>query len=543
MQFGDIPVETAEGAILVHSLKAGSKHFKKGRVLSSPDIEILRAANIQIVTAARIEDGDVHEDAAATRIASACAGPELSQSAPFTGRVNLIADADGVAVIDQEALNELNLTHEAITIATVPAFETVQAGQLVATIKIIPFAAPAAAVTACEALARQAHPLVHVQQFRPKKVAFIQTVLPGTKPSVLDKTSLVMGSRLDQVGATLASEHRVDHSVAPLSTAIGATVESSDIIFIAGASAITDRRDIIPKAIERAGGTVDHFGMPVDPGNLLLFGTVSGKPVVGMPGCARSPKLNGFDWVLQRLAADIRVTKQDIMTMGVGGLLKEIETRPQLRASKTEIQNKSAPFAPKIAAILLAAGRSTRMGVQNKLLADVEGKPMIRQVAEQITASRCVSTTVVVGHERDRVAEALDGLSISTVENPDYKTGLASSVKTGLAQLPTDCDGFLVCLGDMPTVTTPDIDRLIAAFNPVEGRAICIPVHRAKRGNPILFAKRFAVDMTDLEGDVGARRLIGTYEELVCEVETEAGVLADIDTPEALAKFKVQTSR
>lgn len=537
MRFGDTSIDDALGSILVHSTRAGSKRLKKGRVLTEPDLEALREAGVATVIAATLDPGDVHEDVAALRVAKAAAGPGQSISAPFTGRVNLIADAAGVARIDVAAVDALNLLDEAITIATVPPFAVVQPGQMVATIKVIPFAAPEDLVARCEEIARKAGPMIAVAPFRPKRAIFVQTRLKDTKESILDKTTGVMTARLEKAGASLAAEARVKHDTAELAQAITDLNgrENPDLIFIAGASAITDRRDVIPAAIEQAGGTVDHFGMPVDPGNLLLFGTLHGVPVVGMPGCARSPKLNGFDWVLERLAADIPVTRADIMKMGAGGLLKEIETRPQPR-SGPGVTQAGVQRAPRIAAILLAAGRSTRMGARNKLLAELDGEPMVRHVARHLAASKATGTTVVLGHEADRVRDALQGIDLAFVRNPDFADGLSTSVKAGLAALPEDCDGFIVCLGDMPTVRTQDIDRLIAAFNPLEGRAICMPVHQGKRGNPVLFARRFAAEMSELEGDTGARRLIGMHEDEVCEVETEGGVLLDIDTPDALAR-------
>lgn len=543
MRFGDTPIEDALGSILVHSTRAGTKRLKKGRILTEPDIDALRAAGIATVIAATLDPGDVHEDDAARRVAEAAAGPGQSVSAPFTGRVNLIADAAGVARVDIAAVDAMNLLDEAVTIATVPPFAVVQPGQMVATIKVIPFAAPEDIVAQCEEIARKAAPMISVAQFRPKRAVFIQTQLKDTKESILDKTTSVMTARLDKVGAAMAAEARVAHEAEALAQSIAelAGRESPDLIFIAGASAITDRRDVIPAAIELAGGTVDHFGMPVDPGNLLLFGTLAGKPVVGMPGCARSPKLNGFDWVLERLAADIPVTRVDIMKMGAGGLLKEIETRPQPRSGPKDngsgSDHSGVPRAPRIAAILLAAGRSTRMGAQNKLLAEVDGKPMVRHVAEHLKASKVTRITAVLGHEAARVRDALQDFGLDFVENPDFADGLSTSVKAGVAALPANCDGFIVCLGDMPTVRREDIDRLIAAFNPVEGRAICIPVHHGKRGNPVLFARRFADEMAGLEGDSGARRLIGAHEDEVCEVDTEGGVLLDIDTPDALDRL------
>ena len=277
--------------------------------------------------------------------------------------------------------------------------------------------------------------------------------------------------------------------------------------------------------------------MPVDPGNLLLLGRFDdGAPVLGLPGCARSPKLNGFDWVLQRLLAELPLEGRDIMLMGSGGLLKEVPGRLLPRsAAVSKPEQSEAPVAPRIAAIILAAGQSRRMGKVNKLLAELDGKPMVVRVADAILASSARPIIAVVGHQADKVRAALSGLDVTVVENPDYAAGLSTSLKRGLAAAPGEIDGVLVCLGDMPNVTPTDIDRLIGAFNPLEGCAICVPTVEGKRGNPVLWSKRFFAEMGDISGDVGARHLIGAYPELICEVEmTGEDALIDIDTPEAL---------
>jgi molybdenum cofactor cytidylyltransferase len=309
---------------------------------------------------------------------------------------------------------------------------------------------------------------------------------------------------------------------------------------VVGASAITDRRDVIPAAVERSGGTVEHFGMPVDPGNLLLLGRHGETSVLGLPGCARSPKLNGFDWVLQRLIADVPVTRRDIMLMGAGGLLKEIPTRPQPRSGAERVRVAStAQRAPSIAAVILAAGRSSRMRGANKLLAEVDGTPMVVHAVDAALASRARPVIAVTGNDADRVAAAHAGKPVTLVHNPDFAEGISGSLKRGLAAVPDDCDGALICLADMPRIGAAALDRLIAAFNPVEGRAICVPTFNGKRGNPVLWARRFFPEMTDLAGDVGARHLIGDHAELVCEVAMpDDAILTDIDTPEALASIR-----
>jgi molybdenum cofactor cytidylyltransferase len=536
MKFGETPLSDAVGAILAHSVRAGGVSFKKGRVLREEDTEKLRDAGIETVIAARLEASDVGEDDAAARIAKAVAGRNLKISAAFTGRVNLYAECGGIVDYDLERLNSINLVDEAATVALLPPFAQVAARQMVATVKIIPFAAPETVVVACEQLG--ASSLVRVAPYRARRVGLVQSSLPGTKQSVLDKTTKVLNDRVVALGGVLKAERRCDHKAAAIRSEIELLIQNGcDMVLVAGASAITDRRDVIPAAIVEAGGEIDHFGMPVDPGNLLLLGHIGDVPTLGLPGCARSPKLNGADWVLQRLFADVTITGRDMMTMGAGGLLKEIPARPLPRAEATAV---SAPSAPKIAAIILAAGQSRRMGVTNKLLADIEGQPMVTRVANAVKSSAASPVIAVVGHEANEVRLALSDTQIQCTENTNFTDGLSTSLTAGLAALPDDIDGVLICLGDMPRVSANQIDRLIAAFDPLEGRAICVPTYNGKQGNPILLARRFFDEMQEITGDRGARHLIDGYHELTCEVEmAEDSVLVDVDTPKALEALRV----
>ena len=249
----------------------------------------------------------------------------------FTGRANLHATARGLLVVDRERVDRFNRIDEAVTLATLPEHAVVDPRQMVATVKIIPFAIPASLVERCRTALGDG-PLLRVAPFRPWRARLIQTELPSVAAKVLDKTVRITRDRLAAVAGELLGETRCAHTAAAVAAAVrAAKAEGCDMILIAGASAITDRHDVLPAGIEAAGGTLEHFGMPVDPGNLLLLARLDGRPVLGLPGCCRSPKLNGLDWVLQRLAAGIEVTGRDIMGMGVGGLLSEIPSRPQPR--------------------------------------------------------------------------------------------------------------------------------------------------------------------------------------------------------------------
>ena len=545
LRFGEIPADEAAGAILAHSLKLGATVLKKGRVLSAADIEAIAAAGLSHVVAARLDPGDIREDEAAGRVADAVAGGNIATSPAFTGRANLFAEARGVLVFDRDRLDRLNLVDEAVTLGTLPPFAIVEPRQMVATVKIIPFAVPDAAVARAADFAAEGGPLLRVAAFAARRVALIQTRLPGLKESILDKTRAVTEQRLAALGSVLAREERCGHATAELAPRIAAAVEAgAEIVLVHGASVIVDRRDVIPAAIEAAGGRIEHFGMPVDPGNMLLLGRLGDRPVLGLPGCARSPKVNGFDWVLERLAAGVPVGREDIMRMGAGGLLAEIPSRPLPRAEASpgpaarQVQPKVPP-GPRIAALLLAAGQSRRMGGPNKLLEPIDGTPMVARTAQRLLSSRARPIVAVLGNQAERVDAALGNLPVERVRNPAFAEGLSTSLKRGLAALPDDIDGVIVCLGDMPLVAGRDLDRLIAAFNPVEGRAIVVPTRRGKRGNPVLWARRFFAEMAELAGDVGAKHLIGEHAELVCEVEMDSdGVLVDIDTPDALAALR-----
>jgi molybdenum cofactor cytidylyltransferase len=544
MKFGTFPLGEAKGAILAHSHRLPERTLKKGRKLTAEDIDTLRGAGYKALVCAKIEDGDILEDDAADQLADAVSGPLLSKAVAFTGRCNLFAEADGLVVYDPRRLNGFNLVDESITLGVVPPYQNVTKGQMVATLKIIPFALASNTVRIAQSIAGKSERLITVAPFRALKVGLVQSKLTGTKESVLDSTRRVTEARLRDIGCALSREIRCEHDEVSVSRAIADVLSSGiDLVLVSGASAVVDRRDIVPASIEKAGGVIRHFGMPVDPGNLMLIGEINDITVVGMPGCARSPKLNGFDWVLQRIVADVPAGPEDIMRMGVGGLLKDVVTRPLPRAKARPGEDKpdetlSPSRAPRIAALVLAAGQSRRMGRNNKLLAEIDGIAMVRRTAENILGSRARPVVAITGHERERTEEILGDLDLSFAHNPDYADGLSTSMKAGLSALDDDVDGILVCLGDMPRVSPETIDKLIGAFDPLESRAICVPTWRGKRGNPVLWSRQFFEEMMEVSGDVGARHLIGTHSELVVEVEMkDDGVMIDVDTPDALARL------
>ena len=539
MKFGAVPVGEALGATAVHSIRQGDLVLKKGTLIRAEEIAALNAAGVKEIVVARLEPNDVSEDRAAADIAAAIGGDNVRLDRAFTGRCNLFAEKAGVLVVDRDAVDRLNRVDEAVTVATLAAYKPVVEGEMIATVKIIPFGVAGGARDKAMAEAVRVQPVIRVAPYTIKKVGIVSTLLPGLAAKVIDKTLRITEARIAPAGARIVMEKRVPHEQAALAGAIAQVRDAgAELVIVFGASAIADRRDVIPMAIETAGGEIEHFGMPVDPGNLMLVGRIAGQPVVGAPGCARSPKENGFDWILMRLLAGLPVTRADITGMGVGGLLMEIVTRPQPRAEPQPEKGK------RVAAVVLAAGRSTRMGAVNKLIAEIGGKPLVRIAAEQALASHASPVIVVTGHEKDKVAAALAGLPVRLVHNPDYAEGLGSSLRTGIAAVPAEADGAIVCLGDMPQVDAPLIDKLIAAFDPEKGALVVTPTIDGRRGNPVVWSRRFFPDLMAVQGDIGARNLIGSYAEAVVEVPVAGeGALIDVDTPESLSAVKAEIER
>jgi molybdenum cofactor cytidylyltransferase len=337
MKFGAVPIELSLGGIVAHRFKFGPIVLDKGEIVTASHVAALRDLGVEDIVVAQMEPGETGEDAAALAVAEALAGENLAVRVPMSGRVNLHAKCDGIFVADRQMIDRLNEMDEAITLATVAPMAAVLEGEMVATVKIIPFAVAQSAFSAALAVARAGQ--LSMAAYQPQRIGVVSTLLPGLKSSIVDKTLTVLADRIASSGSFIAVEERVVHEAPALARTIARLARVTDIVIVFGASAITDRRDVIPAAIEACGGHILQFGMPVDPGNLLLLARLDdATPVLGAPGCARSCKENGFDWVLHRLLARLQVTSRDIRRMGAGGLIGK-PARPL--KSEAQVRRKS----------------------------------------------------------------------------------------------------------------------------------------------------------------------------------------------------------
>jgi molybdenum cofactor cytidylyltransferase len=340
MKFLAVPLAEAEGQILGHNVIAegGRRLLRKGQPLSAADLATLAQRGVTSVYVARLAPDDVGEDRAARRIAAAVAGSGVRLSAGAAGRVNFLAEELSVLRVDRSRLGALNAL-DGVALATLAGGLAVPAGKLVATLKVVPYALPETVVAAAErggGEPGQPAAIVELEPLRRRRTALIVHGVPASEGKLLTSFEKALGPRLAALGSPLASAEFVAFDALEgeerLAAAIGGQLDAgTELLLLAGETAIMDRDDVAPRAILAAGGTIEAFGAPVDPGNLLLLAYRGPAAIIGAPGCARSPQRNIVDLVLPRLLVGERLDQAAICELGYGGLLEEVAERGQPR--------------------------------------------------------------------------------------------------------------------------------------------------------------------------------------------------------------------
>ena len=536
MKIEHLDPKESKGSILAQSYNLSERKLSKGTRVSKAIVELLNKENIKTILCAVPHENDMDEDAAAEAISNAIDRNRLYAEEASTGRVNFRTPALGVVRYNRELIKKINLVDESIAFSIVEHNQLLAKNDLIATLKIIPFFVSKIYVERVVTLLSK-HEIFKIHRLEEKKVGFIQTYYDWQKRSIFKATSNVTRSRLDALGCLLEKETLIPHDHESLCSEIKSSIDSgAQVLLISGASAITDRSDYIPKAILSVGGEIIQYGLAVDPGNLLLIGKIGGTTVIGMPGCARSPKLNGFDWVLQLLMANIPITKEELADMGAGGLLMEIASRPLPRALSKSVNKREK----KIMGVILAAGNSTRMGKDNKLLRNVGDASLVRNTAVEMLNSDVDSCSIVLGYQSDKVAEVIKDLNISLILNPLWQEGQASSLKAALNTLDDTYSDLLIMLGDLPGVKSRHINTIIEEHLLTNNRRskITIPSFNGKKGNPVIWGRSFFPDLSNLEGDVGGRALFNHHPAAINLLDMDdPAVVTDTDTPEDFENF------
>ncbi len=526
------------GSVIAQTYNLPGKTISKGTFVTSEIVGYFKEGEVQNILCAVPDNGDIHEDEAANIISNAIDRSHIYIDSASTGRVNFKSRSLCLVRYERDLIKNVNLVDESIAFSIVEHNQLLAKNDLIATLKIIPFFTRKKYVDQIISILDNKE-LFKTHTLNKKEVSLIQTSFEWQKKSMFKATLNVTKNRLEALDCSLNEEKLIRHDYNVLRSEIRSSIESGiDILLISGASAIIDRSDYIPKAILSEGGEIIQYGLAVDPGNLLLVGKIAKTTIIGMPGCARSPKLNGFDWVLQLLMADIPVVKEELAEMGAGGLLMEIASRPLPRALAKSVNKREK----KIMGVILAAGNSTRMGKDNKLLKNIDGTPLIRNIVLEITKSDLDSCSIVLGYQSDKVADVIKDLNIKLILNPLWKEGQASSLKVALNSLTSSYTDVLIMLGDLPGIKSSHINRIIEEHLSSENRRskITIPSFKGEKGNPVIWGKSFFHELSNLEGDVGGRVLFSQHPAAINLIEmSDPSVVTDTDTPEDFENFLV----
>ena len=540
MLLAEFATADCQGLVLAHRQNFADGSIAKGTLLTANHLAELGAAGIDRLICARPDAGDVHEDEAAERLAGLLAPDNLDFTRAATGRVNMKVPRQGLIRYERTLIRAINEIDERITFALVQHNQLLARGQMAATLKIIPFFVPDSSLQQIENLLAGA-PAFGFHPLKTAQVALIQTRIPGQADRLFAATKKVTADRLAMLECEVMASPVCAHNKYQVAEQIqSCATGGADIILLCGGSAIIDRQDELPEAVIEAGGQVIQLGLAVDPGNLLMFAKVGDVPVIGMPGCARSPKLNGLDWVLQLVLADIEMTRGEFADMAAGGLLMEIASRPLPRAIATKPQQPD-----RLAGIVLAAGQSSRMGPDNKLLAEFAGKPLVRYVTEVMLGAGLEDLTVVIGHQADQVAAALADLPLHLLFNADFAAGQGHSVAAGVSALDGAVTDALIALGDMPLISPEMVQNLVEAHLACDDhqRRITLPSCDGKRGNPVIWGGAFFPELKQLRGDTGGRQVLQDHLAVHNLVEiSSSAIFSDIDTPAELQALNAGSS-
>ena len=542
MKIKNLAPQDSIGVVLAQTYNLPGKIISKGTFVTNEVVGYFKTGNVKTILCAVPEEGDIHEDEAAEAISSAIDKNHIYADKASTGRVNFKSQSLCLVRYDRDFIKELNLVDESIAFSIVEHNQLLAEGDLIATLKIIPFFMQKKYVDrVIKILAKDE--LFKIHSLKKKEVILIQTCFEWQKKSIFTATSNVTKARLEALGCSLKKEKLINHDYDTLRAIIRSSVKNEpEILLVSGATAITDRSDYIPKAILSEGGEIIQYGLAVDPGNLLLIGKVGNTTVIGMPGCARSPKLNGFDWVLQLLMADIPINREELADMGAGGLLMEIASRPLPRALAKSVSKREK----KVMGVILAAGNSTRMGKDNKLLKNVGDAPLIRNTAIEMLKSDLDTCSIVLGYQSDKVAAVIKDLDIRLILNPMWEEGQASSLRAAINTLDATYSDLLIMLGDLPGIKSSHINSIIEEHLLTDNRKskITIPSFKGQKGNPVIWGRSFFHDLSNLEGDVGGRTLFSEHPAAINILEMDdPWVVKDADTPEDFENYFKYTKR
>lgn len=534
MKFERVKTVNATGTVLGHThrlAKEGeaSQRLSKGTQLEATHIDMLLEAGLDSVMVAVLEPDDVLENPAVERLAQLFLGMGIGIESPRQGRCNLYAVHSGVLDYDVSLIHRLNTLDWRVGLA-IKHGGLIEAGTVFASIKVIPYAVPQAVIDAWESESElQSGFGLQVYPLQRQHVALIVSHYPGQSSST-QRIVDVHRNRVEVLGSQLDRVYRCEHSVASVAKALQSIVtEGWDVVLFYGASAVVDIDDTLPVAIRSVGGEVERVGMPVEPGNMLLLGQIEYCPVIGVPRCAQHIQQSGLDFVLARVLSGAPLSSFHISQMGVGGYLK----------------SPSLPVVPitrrrKVGAVVLMAGLSSRMKAHNKLSMSIptqDGHTTVAfQTVQRILSAGYAPVVVVTGHQEREIRALLKGLAVQFVHNPGFVGGMGTSIAKAFSVL-SGWDAGVLALGDMPFVGETVLAKLYQRSEEFPEH-IVVPVHKGRRGHPIIFPSELLAELQQCSDDVGARAVLENHHDIIEKVDvSEESIFWDVDTEDLLRRY------
>ncbi len=532
MRFERVKTTDAVGTVLGHThrlstKREGTQRLSKGTLLEAVHIDMLLEAGLDSVMVGVLEPDDVLENAAVEQVAELFRGTGVGVEPPRQGRCNLYAVRRGLLDYDESLIHRLNALDWRIGIA-IEHTDLVEEGRVFASIKAIPYAVPQPVLDAwtLEIQSRKGADLYPLQR---KHVALIVSQYPE-QPLSLQRIVENQRSRIEGFGSQIDRVYRCEHTVESIAQALQSVAkEQWDVVLLYGAAAVVDIDDTLPLAIRCAGGEVDRVGMPVEPGNMLMLGKVDQCTVIGMPRCAQHIHWSGLDLVLLRVLSGAPLSHLHMSRMGVGGYLKN---NPLPTVSKVRKH--------KVGAVVLMAGLSSRMKGHNKLSMSIptpDGETAVAvQTVHRILSAGYAPVVVVTGHQETEIRALLNGLPVRFVHNPEFTDGMGTSISKAFSVL-SGWDAGLLALGDMPFVS----DTVLTALHQRSEQSperIVVPVHKSRRGHPIIFPSSLFVELQQCSGDVGARIILQHHRDIIERVEvSDTSIFWDVDTADLLRRY------
>ena len=518
-------IEDSCGYLLMHSVFLKDGRLRKGKIIDQDDIYVMKSSEIEMVYVGEYEQDDIPENDASSQIAKAIAMDEFLISPTLSGKTNITVSSDGLIEIDEDNVTKLNNLSPNVAISTLNNHDVIYRGDHILSVKIISYAISSLHLEKIISFLKK-NRIIKLKAFKSMRIGVIYTTSKNEKQSLIEKTKKSIKSRISDYNSTIMDERIISHDYMTIKENVDQLKDSNiNCILLFLSTSISDVNDIVPSVIDELGGEIKSFGMPVDPGNLTLNGKIQSVDIVVAAGSARSDSLNGLDWHLNCIHAGIEVTQDMVNSLGVGGLLKDIDFAIKRKRVSKAIDTKKS----NIAAVVLCAGESKRMGKKNKLLLQVEGKSLIKNYIEKISKSNVSEIVIVTGHQSDEIAKELDGYDLKFIHNEKYKEGMSTSLNTGINSLSDNINAAIICLPDMPMIGIYEINKLIEYYNPSIGNEICIATYNDQRGNPVLWDRKYFKKLMQIKGDKGGRYLLPKFLDKSVEVKLGEAVTFDVD--------------